>query len=176
MRKQSVAVLAVLALGLSVLLLADVKTDYKHSFDFAKIHTYSWIKVQASDQLWQDRIMHDVDEVLEEKGWQKVPANGDAGITAFGVTKNVPTMETFYDGLGGGWGWRGFGGDGLATTTVENNREGTLTVDIFSSVDKQLIWRGMATNTLAGSAEKNEKKLRSAVDDLFKHFPPKPKG
>ena len=120
--------------------------------------------------------MEDVDRALQAKGWQKVPSGGDTGVTAFGATKDVPTLQTFYDGLGGGWGWRGFGCDGVATTTVDNDREGTLTVDIFDNSTKKLIWRGTATNSLSGDPEKNAKKLASTVEDMFKHFPPKPKG
>jgi hypothetical protein len=175
MNKRSVAVFTGIVLGMGVLLFADVKTDYDHHTDFAKYHTYSWIKVQAGNQLWQQRITEDVDHALESKGWQKVPSGGDVGVTAFGATQNVPTLDTFYTGLGGGWGWRGFG-DGMATTTVENNREGTLTVDLFDNQTKKLIWRGTATNSLSGDPEKNAKKLASTVDDMFKHFPPKSKG
>ena len=162
-------------LGVCVLLLADVKTDYSHSVDFGQIHTYSWIKVQASNQLWQERITGDVDRALQSKGWQRVDSNGDAGVTAFGSTKEQPTLNTFYDGFGGGWRWRGMG-ETMATTTVEETPIGTLVVDIFDGHDKNLIWRGMATNTLSGDAEKNAKKLTKTVDDMFKNFPPKPKG
>jgi Domain of unknown function (DUF4136) len=176
MKKQTLPVLLVLALGICALLLADVKTDYDHQANFGKYHTYSWLKVQASDQLWQERIQRDVDSSLQEKGWQMVASGGDASVSAFGHTQNEQTMETFYDGFGGGWRWRGFGGEGLATTTVENTPVGTLTVDIFDTQSKQLLFRATATNTLSGSAEKNEKKLASTVQDMFKHFPPKPKG
>jgi hypothetical protein len=154
------------------LLLAKVTTDYSHSADFGQYHTYSWTKVQAGDQLWQDRIMQDVDSQLQEKGWQKVPSGGDAAVAAFGSTKEQPTLTTFYDGMGGGWFWRGFG-EGMATTTVENTPIGTLVVDIFDANTKHLIWRGMASETLSGKPEKNEKKLGDAVQDMFKHFPPK---
>jgi hypothetical protein len=175
MKKQSVAFLTVLLLGVSILLLADVKTDFDHQTDFSRYHSYSWLKVQAGDQLWQDRITRDVDAVLQEKGWQKVVSGGDASVSAFGSKKNEETLQTFYDGFGGGWFWRGFGPE-TATTTVENTPVGTLTVDIFNSETKHLIWRGTSTNTLSGSAEKNEKKLESNVRDMFKHFPPNPKG
>jgi len=176
MKKRSVAYFLAMALEICVLLFADVKTDYDHHADFSQYHSYSWMKVQAGNQLWQERIMEDVDRALQAKGWQKVPSGGDTGVTAFGATKDVPTLQTFYDGLGGGWGWRGFGSDGVATTTVDNDREGTLTVDIFDNSTKKLIWRGTATNSLSGDPEKNAKKLASTVEDMFKHFPPKPKG
>jgi hypothetical protein len=42
--------------AICIALMADTKVDYSHSTDFGKFRTYSWIKVQAQDQLWQDRL------------------------------------------------------------------------------------------------------------------------
>jgi hypothetical protein len=123
-------------------LLADVKTDYSHSADFSQYKTYSWLKVNAGDSLWADRIQHAVDMELMAKGWSVMPSGGDVSVSAFGTTKTQPSMQTFYDGLGGGWGWRGFGGEGIATTTVTNQEIGTLNLDLFDSHSKMLIWRG----------------------------------
>ena len=47
---------AALLAGMGVLF-AMVRTDYDHHADFSRFHTYSWIKVQAGDSLWADRIM-----------------------------------------------------------------------------------------------------------------------
>ena len=174
MKKQFVPMLVAALLGICLTLLADVKTDYSHRTDFAKYKTYSWIKVKTENPLWQDRIKGAVGMALQEKGWQEVPSGGDTGIAAFGSTKNQPTIQTFYDNLGGGWFWGGM--DGMATTTVENTPVGTLVVDIFDGPSKKLVWRGIATDTLSGDPEKNEKKLQHTVADMFKHFPPKPKG
>lgn len=164
-----------LALG-ACLLLADVKTDYDHHADFAKYHTYSWIKVQAEDPLWNDRIQRAIDSQLTAKGWQRVPSGGDASVAAYGSTHNQQSLETMYDGFGGGWRWRGFGGEGLATTTTVNTEIGTLSVDVFDANSKQLVWRGNSSATLSGKPEKNEKKLEKDVADMFKKFPPESKG
>ena len=64
----------------------------------------------------------------------------------------------------------------MATTTVENIPIGTLVVDMFDTPTKKLIWRGTATDALSDKPEKNEKKLEKAVEEMFKHFPPKPKS
>ncbi len=160
----------------AVVVLAAVKTDYDHSADFGKYRTYSWVNVKAGNELWVDRIERAVDSQLSAKGWSKVPSGGDASVTAFGSTHNQRSLQTFYDGLGGGWGWRGFGGMGMATTTVENTPEGTLVVDIFDSQSKKLIWRGTATETLSDNPEKNEKKLDKSAEDMFKKFPPSSRG
>jgi len=47
---------------------AQVKTDYDHSANFGSYKTYSWLKVQSGDSLWDDRIKQDVDSQLAAKG------------------------------------------------------------------------------------------------------------
>ena len=43
-------------LGATTLLLARVSTDYDHAADWSRYRSFSWIKVQAEDPLWNDRI------------------------------------------------------------------------------------------------------------------------
>jgi hypothetical protein len=162
----------------ALLLLAVTRVDYDHAVNFANYKTYSWLKVEAGDSLWQDRIQRAVDDELMAKGWMRVPTGGDAAVSAIGSTHNEQQLNTFYDNLGGGWGWRdfGFGGFGTATTTVQNIPIGDLMVDIFDAHTKKLIWRGTAEKALSGKAEKNEKKMRDEVMDMFKKFPPPAKG
>jgi hypothetical protein len=173
-KKHVTSLLLLTFLGALFAFAARVTTDYNHSADLSQYHTYSWIKVKA-DPLWIDRITQAVDRELASKGWTKVETGGDTGITAFQTTRERPTIQTFYDTFGGGWFWRGFG-DGVATTTVEETPVGTLVVDIFDNHTKKLVWRGVATETLTGKPEKDEKKLDKAVEDMFKHFPPRPRG
>jgi hypothetical protein len=151
---------------------ANIATDYDHSANFSQYKTYSWLKVQAADSLWADRIQQDVDKQLAAKGWTKVESNGNATITAFQSTHDQQTLQTFYDGFGGGWRWRGGGGMGMSTTTTDVTKVGTLVVDIFESPTKQLLWRGNASDDLTGNPEKNSEKLSKDVATMFKHFPP----
>jgi hypothetical protein len=158
-----------------VLASAAVKTDYDHAADFSRYKTYSWLKVEARDSLWQDRIRKAVDAELSAKGWQSVASGGDAALAAVGSVKTEQQLETFYNGFGGGWYWRGFG-DGVVTTTVENIPIGSLVLDVFDGKTKKLVWRATGEKVLSGDPEKNEKKLRDIVGDMFKKFPPAPKG
>src|SRR3954453_23320563 len=96
-------------LGAALVMLATVKTDYSHSADFSRYKTYSWVKVQTEDPLWQDRITQAVDSQLTAKGWTRVPTEGDTSIAALGATRNRRSLQTWYTGLGGGWYWSGFG-------------------------------------------------------------------
>jgi len=153
------------------LCIADLHTDYDHNVDFGRYHTYSWITAKTSNSVWTDHMRNDIDHALTEKGWHKVPSRGDAAVSAFGSTTNEQTLQTYYDGLGGGWFWRGFG-DGTANTTAENTPMGTLVVDIFDGTSKKLIWRGVDTKSLSDDPEKNTDKLSKAVTDIFQKFPP----
>ncbi len=167
----------------AALLMASVKTDYDRQTDFSKYHTYSWIRVKATDDIWKERIENAVDAQLTAKGWQKVASGGDASVAAYGATKERQQTQTYFDDLGlGGWGWRrfggfgGIGGDGIATTTQENIPIGTLSVSVFDSQTKKMVWRGDSSETLSTKPDKNEKKLEKDTAEMFKSFPPHVKG
>ena len=152
----------------------QVKTDYDHGANFAQYKTYSWEQVKTNDPLDVDRIKSAVNAALAAKGWTLVDSRGDVSIVAMEITRNQQTLNTFYDGLGGGWGWRRFGGGGFgeATTTTETYKVGTVVVDLFDTKSKQLIWRGAASDTLSNNSDKNIKNLDKGVQKMFQHFPP----
>jgi len=150
----------------------QVKTDYDRSANFGQYRTYSWEKVQTQNQLWAPRIQEAVNESLAAKGLTPVAAGGDIAIVAIETTQTQQTLNTFYDGFGGGWRWRGFGGFGDSTTTVENYKVGTLVVDLFDAHAKTLLWRGSSSDTLSDKSDKNIKNLDKGVQKMFDHFPP----
>src|SRR3984893_763201 len=152
----------------------QVKTDYDRSANFAQYKTYSWEHVNTQDPLDVNRIKSAVNTALAAKGWTQVDSGGDVSILAVEMTRNQQTLNTFYDGFGGGWGWRRFGGGGLgeATTTTETYKVGTVVVDLFDTKTKELIWRGTASDTLSNNSNKNIKNLDKGVEKMFKKFPP----
>src|SRR5882724_2926346 len=150
----------------------QVKTDYDRSANFSQYKTYSWEKVQTQDPLWVDRIKEAVNAALTAKGMTLVQSGGDVAVVAIETTQNQSTLNTFYDGFGGGWRWRGAGGFGNATTTVENYKVGTLVVDLFDAKTKTVIWRGSSSDTLSDKSDKNIKNLDKGVQKMFDHFPP----
>lgn len=150
----------------------DVKTDYDHHADFSQFHTYYWQKVKTSDPLWESRIQDAVNRELQAKGWQLVQSGGQVAVTAVGSARNQQEYQTFYNGMGG-WGWGGFG---ETVTQPVNYPVGALVLDLYDTQNHQLIWRGIATDSLSTSPEKNEKKLEKSVNKMFDHFPPHEKG
>jgi hypothetical protein len=152
----------------------DVKTDYDHNADFTQYKTYSWEHVQTKDPLFIDRIKSAVNAALAAKGWTQVDSGGDVSIIAIQTAQDQQTLNTFYDGFGGGWGWRRFGGGGFgeATTTTETYKVGTLVVDLYDSKTKQLLFRGTSSDTLSNNSNKNTENLDKGVEKMFKKFPP----
>jgi len=150
----------------------QVKTDYDHNANFGQYKTYSWEQVKTQDPLNVDRIKNAVNAALAAKGWTQADSGGDVCIVAMEMTHNQQTLNTFYDGFGGGWRWRGFGGMGEATTTTETYQVGTLIVDLFDAKTKQLVWRGNASDTLSNNSNKNIQNLDKDVQKMFNKFPP----
>lgn len=185
--------MSMLAAALPLFLLAgagaqQVSTDYDHSADFQQFHTFSIYKVQASNPLVEQRLRDDLQRDLTSRGLKMVTEGGDLSITAMGSRKNQQEYNSFYEGLGGGgygWGGRGFGrfggggfgggfgADGIANTQVINIPVGTLVVDVYDGAKHQLLFRGMASQTLSSKEEKNSKKLQKSVDKIFDKFPTK---
>ena len=153
----------------------QVKTDYDHNANFGPYKTYSWEKVQTKDPLMVERIKDAVNGALTAKGWTQVDSSGDVSVMAIEITQNQQTLNTFYDGFGGGRRWGGFGGFGDATTTTETYKVGSLVVDVFDAKTKNLVWRGSSSDTLSNNADKNTKNLDKGVQKMFAHFPPEAK-
>src|SRR6266403_4260704 len=149
-----------------------VQTDFDHQANFAQYKTYSWQEIKPGASLWDSRIKDAVNAQLEAKGLAQVADGGDIAIVAIKTSQTQRTLQTFYDGLGGGWRWRGMGGFGQSTTTEQDYKQGTLVVDLYDAKTKQLIWRGSAQDTLSDKATKNEKNLDKGVAKMFKAFPP----
>jgi hypothetical protein len=148
-----------------------VTTDYTKGTDFSRYKTFVWIKEpNANNPLTNQRIVDGVNAALTSKGLTLVTANGDLAIAAHAATEKQKTLETFYDGFGGGWRWRG--GFGSSSTMVTTFTVGTLVIDIFDGRTKDALWRGTSTKTLSDNPEKRADSLNKAVSKMFKNFPP----
>jgi len=151
----------------------DVKVDYDKAANFAAVKTFS-IKLGTTwgSEIQQKRVLGEFTQALTEKGWKVAPeGQADAEVVVHGASQVKKDLNTFYSGMGG-YRYRGWGGTGTATTTVDEYLVGTLVVDIFEAKSKSLMWRGIAQDELSDKTEKNIKKLGKASDKMFKDFPP----
>jgi hypothetical protein len=166
------------ALCSAPLVAQQVKTDYDHKVDFTRYHTFSWKSVDAADPFYDQRIQDDVNRDLTARGWRLVPQGGDIVLTASRGVHDQREYDTFYNGLGGFGGRRGggFGGSGVSSTTSNDIPVGTVEVEMYDPVSRNMIWRGAANGSLSNNEEKNTKKLAKEVDKMFDKFPAKSSG
>ena len=175
MMMRTLAVAAALSLGATAFA-QEVKIDFDKNANFAGIKTFSTkIGTAWNNPLSEKRVLDEITQSLAAKGW--TPADegkADALVVLHGATEKQKSLNTFYSGGYGGYGWRGGWGGGMSssTTTVDEYMVGTLVVDIFDGKTKQLLYRGIAQDELSDKADKNAKKLAKASDKLFKDFPP----
>ena len=170
------------ALAVPMLQAQHVHTDFDHKAPFSDYHTFSFSKIQTVNPLDQSVLKDEIRSDLTYHGWREVPHGGDVAITAIGAQTDTKQYQTFYDGLGPGFGWGGWGGwwgegyggyGGDATTTVRDVPVGTLLVDLYDTHTHNLVWRGVSHETDTNSMNKNSGKLQKAVDEMFYKFPPK---
>ncbi len=157
-----------------------VHTDYDHKAPFSDYHTYSFRHIQTVNPLDGSVLKTEIRNDLNYHGWREVPEGGDVAITAIGGQTDARQYQTFYDGLGPGYGWGGWGGwwgegygGGDSTTTVRNIPIGTLVVDLYDTHTHNLVWRGVSHETDTDNMNKNSGKIQKAVDEMFYKFPPK---
>lgn len=158
----------------------QVSTDYDHHAQFESYHTFSFGKIQTDDPLYQQRLRDDIAHDLQAHGLQLVPSGGDLAVTAIGGVHDQQQYNSFYSGLGPGFGFRGWGGwgggwggDGITNTTVEQVPVGTLMVDLYDTSTQNLVFRGRATAEMKKSSDKNIALVQKSVNKMFDHFPPK---
>ena len=167
--------LALMLMTASAAFAQKVTTDYNRSANFTQYKTFMWIKEpKTANPLMRERVIEDVNQALAGKGLQLVTSDADLCIAVHAATKEERTLNTFYDGFGGGWRWRWGGGFGSATTYENTYEVGTLVVDIFDAQTKEAIWRSTSSKTLSDNPEKNSESLNKAVTKMFKSFPPAP--
>ncbi len=88
--------------------------------------------------------------------------NPDIILTASGGEKATTSWNA--------WGMRGIGG-GMGGISPQQNVEGTLVVSLYDLKAKELIWRGIAEDTLGNNGNKNQQVVEKAVTKMFKQWP-----
>ena len=186
--------LAVATLGLAALLLAgcatiDARTDYDPAADFTKFHTYVWaggkdITTQGvlENSLVDKRVKEIVTRQLTAKGLTEVAVGQPSdlvvrywvGIKEKQQIESVPGAGFGY-GYGYGYGpyWGGRWGPAYDEVIVNNNREGTLIVDLIDARSKELAWRAYLVQTVDKDINKTAAKAEKNAEAAFANYPPR---
>jgi Domain of unknown function (DUF4136) len=169
----------------------EISVDYDPEVTFASLQTYGWLdRPQKAtgdpridgNTILEKRIRDAVDTELATRGFRKVTSDPDF-LVAYHVSldkrRSVQTLNSYY-GYGAGWGY-GYGASyrpgywaGAPETYVYEYEEGTLILDIVNPDNKELIWRGSATDEVhfKSTPEKDQTQLNEAVRKMLEKFPP----
>jgi len=145
----------------------QVSVNYNHDVDFSQFHTYAWGSNNANaikDSILAQVAQQDINAAMQSKGLTLVQENQnpDLLLTANGGMREQTSWNA--------WGMHGWGG-GMGSITPEQNVVGTMIVDLFNAKSQELVWRGIAENTLDNKGSKNQEMVRKAVDKMFKQWP-----
>jgi len=178
--------LCLLLVAASVALGQNVNVDWNRSANFQRYTIYAWgecVDPGELSQLWHERIVQNIEAQLAARGFRKAAPGQQPDVIVnyrSDVKERVSSIAYDYGygpgwGLGPGlswgpsWGW-GWGG-GPVTAEPIMQQELALTVDLVDARQNRLIWRGDASEPLSRKSEKNIKRLRKAVEKLFRNYP-----
>ena len=169
-------IFAIVVLGLlvsSVAVAQKIDVDWDRQANFSNYHTYMWQKSpHPAKGFWDQRIIDAVDKQLQVKGLTKVDSNPDLWVVySNSIHDQKEVVGTGYN-MSPYWGWGAWGGPTTTTYNTWVTKTGTLVVEISDPKQKELLWRGSATDTISDNSNKNIKNLDNAVVKLFKNYPP----
>ena len=187
------AVLAAVALAAAVVQAGmKVKVEYDKAYDFSKARTFGWhpdgageVKIlertgddpEAIRARWEPTIQDAVEQELAKRGIAP-STSGKPDLLIHYYFLAGPNSESQYRGQFIGaippWGVPDFE---MTTSSLKIFEEGTLILDLIDGPKRQINWRGIASAEVnrQNNAAKRAERLREAVRELLKKFPPKAK-
>src|SRR6476646_909561 len=138
-----------------------VTVDANPSAPFGSYKTYGWTNgTPAPNPLAEQGIHSMVAAQLAARGLAE-SNTPDMFVATHAVTAQHPQL------IVNGFDW-GLGG----TASVETYTVGTLVVDLYDAHTKQMVWRGVATDSGSDKPEKNTQRIDKALGKMFSKYPP----
>ncbi len=176
MYKRLYAVVIFSLLLSSVAFAQKIETDWDRTANFSNYHTYMWEKSpHPAKGFWDQRIIDGINQQMQNKGYTLVDSNPDVWVVYSNSIKDQKQVVGTGYGFGPGWGWGYWGGPNNVTYNTYVTKQGTLVVEIADAKNKQLLWRGSATDTISDNSNKNINNLNKAISKLFQKYPPQQK-
>ena len=191
--KQTFAVVGILALAVAVVQAGmKVKVEFDKEYDFSKVRTYGWHPDGAGEvkllmreggdpeQIrvrWEPTIKDAVEKEMAKRGL--VPATSgvpDLYLNYYflsGPNSEAQTRGQFIGAIPP-WGVPDFA---MTTSSLKIFEQGTLILDLIDGPKRQIVWRGIGEAKVdrQRTPVEREKRIREAMAELLKKFPPKSK-
>lgn len=190
-RPARIALLASLAVIAAGVAFAGIKVQVDHDpgFDFSTLHTWSWhpggpgnarkIITQDDDSAAfkkqiEPRLLPMVEAELAKRGFTAAQNDPDFYVTYY-VLVTVGDTEQYMGQFANLPKW-GLPPVAQQTQSLKIYPKGALILDITSRVTNEVVWRGVANAELKWEEDqgKRDQRVREAIEQLLKRFPPKP--
>ena len=138
-----------------------VTTDSTPSAPFGSYGRYAWTDgTPAPNPLVEQRIHARVNAELAWRGLTE-SNTPDLYVATHAVTQQHPQLIV-----------NGFGRDPGAAASVETYAMGTLVVELYDAHTRQMVWRGVAIDSISDKPEKNTQRINKALQKMFAKYPP----
>lgn len=191
--KQALAIAAVLALGVAVVHAGvKVRAEFDKEYDFSKARTFGWhpdgagevkllMKEGGDPEQIRTRWEPTIKDAVEKELTRRSLAPATSGVPDLylnyyflsGPNSEAQTRGQFI-GAVPPWGIPDFE---MTTTSLKIFEQGTLILDIIDGPKRQIVWRGIAEAQVdrQRTPVERDKRIREAVAELLKKYPPKAK-
>jgi len=166
MKRIGTAVVAILFGVTLPVTLAGVEVKSDGTGDFTHYLTYAWkTGTPARNPNMEDLIVGSVETQLKAKGLDRVDSEPDLHVATYVLPDKVSVSELRNSGLEF---W-----SGVVSVSPSDLGAGTLVVDLVDARSEKVVWRGVASETIKGTAKTMERKVASAIKKMFKRYPPR---
>ena len=191
--KQALVVVAVLALAVAVVQAGvKVRAEFDKEYDFSKARTFGWhpdgageVKLLMKEggdpeqirARWEPTIKDAVEQEMTKRGLSPATSGvPDLYLNYYflsGPNSEAQTRGQFIGAIPP-WGVPDFE---MTTTSLKIFEQGTLILDIIDGPKRQIVWRGIAEAQVdrQRTPAEREKRIREAVGEVLKKYPPKAK-
>ncbi len=174
MKKPIVSSILLILVAAAPAMALDLNIDYDKEYS-RKVHSFQWVQPKEFEEnpLMHQRIVNAIKHELTNRGLAEVESDPDIYVTYHSSSREEVNIDTTHFGYGYPTTWHsGYYGSMAtsATTTVSTWHIGTLVIDAWDGESKNLIWRGIAEDTLSPKPEKMEMIINRAVEKLFKKW------
>jgi hypothetical protein len=155
-----------------------VHVDYDGATAFSEYRTFQFFETKEDLRDFSltshKKVVRQLRDYAEEGGLTEVDTDPDVYIAYY--TADRGDLRLTLSDLGYAYGpdfslgsyWEG--GVGNRTSNSFTFKEGTMIIDVWDAERKQLVWRGMATATVAKDPDKNDKKIEKALKKMTKNW------
>ena len=155
-----------------------VHVDYDGATAFSEYRTFQFFETKEDLRDFSltshKKVVRQLRDYAQEGGLTEVETDPDVYIAYY--TADRGDLRLTLSDLGYAYGpdfslgsyWEG--GVGNRTSNSFTFKEGTLIIDVWDAERKQLVWRGMATATVAKDPDKNDKKIERALKKMTKNW------